>query len=227
MKTLFSISVLLLLFSSFIRSQEPLPVLSSRWERTTLQAPKGNVSPIVPARPVTAENKYFQRKAREQRTDNPLDPYEASIEGRSAAMEKAVQESRAARADNAKGYSYFAEVRNDTGKTIDVIFWEYAFTEKARPSNVVRRQFLCGIKLHDGDKKELSVFSLLGPTDTIDAESLAKAGEKPFDEKVIINRIEFSDGAILQRHGWKFEDVRERVKRVTSTPWVNETCRIL
>jgi hypothetical protein len=61
----------------------------------------------------------------------------------------------------------------------------------------------------------------------IDVESLSRAKEKLFDEKVQINRIEFSDDSILQRNGWKLADVRDAVKRATATPWGKEICRAL
>ncbi|MEP6788407.1 MAG: hypothetical protein ABJB40_08250, partial [Acidobacteriota bacterium] len=101
----------------------------------------------------------------------------------------------------------------------------YRFTELANPSNVVRRQFLCSANIKPGDSKDLSVFSTLGPSDVISAESLAKATERLFDEKIIVNRIEFSDGAMIERRDWKYEDVRKAVERATSTHWGKEVCR--
>ena len=95
----------------------------------------------------------------------------------------------------------------------------------ARPTNVVRRQFLCSVNLKNGDSKDLSVFSLLAPSDVIDAESLAKSTDKLFDEKVFVNRIEFADGTLRQRGNWKYEDVQNSVERATSVGWGNETCR--
>ena len=118
-------------------------------------------------------------------------------------------------------------MRNDSGKTVEIIYWEYRFTEIANPANVVRRQFLCSVKLKNGASKELPAFSTLGPSEVIDANSLAKSTGKLFDEKVIVNRIEFADGAIVQRNNWKFEDVKKAVERATSTPWNKETCRAL
>ncbi|HVF30886.1 MAG TPA: hypothetical protein VNA22_07945 [Pyrinomonadaceae bacterium] len=227
MKVLLHASILVLSISTVCLSQEPVPVLKASWERTTLKAPNPKVAPTVPAKPIIAENKNFQRNARAQRTDNPMDPYEASIEGRSAAMERAVQESRTPKADDVTGYHYVAEVRNDTGRTIEVIYWEYRFTEVARPENVVSRQFLCGVKVKNGAKGDLTAFSMLAPSDTIDAASLAAANNKLFTEHVQINRVEFSDGQILQRNGWNYKDVQDAVKRVTSTPWGRETCRVL
>lgn len=227
MSALFRVSILVLLISPSAFSQEPVPITNARWERTTLQAPKVEVVPVGPATPVMAETKYFQRKAREQRTDNPTDPNEASIEGRSRAMDKAVRESRTPRAENQQGYSYTARIRNDTGSKVLVVFWEYQFTEIARPSNVVRRQFLCGVNLKNGETRELAAFSLHGPSDVIDVESLAKSTEKLFEEKVRVNRIELDDGNILQRDNWKYSDIKEDVKRVTSTPWGRDVCRAL
>ena len=156
-----------------------------------------------------------------------MTPEEGTIDARSAAIEKAVQESRTPKGEKVVGYSYTATVRNDSGKTVKVIFWEYRFTEIARPTNVVRRQFLCSVNLKKGDKMELSTFSLLGPSDTIDAESLAKSTDKLFEEKVRINRIELSDDSILQRNDWKYEDVGAAIKRAASTPWGKEICRAL
>jgi hypothetical protein len=227
MNVLLKTSFLALLISPVCFSQEPVPISNARWQRTTLQAPRPEVTPVGPTAPVMADTKYFQRKAREQRTDNPIDPNEASIEGRSRAMDKAIRESRTPKADDQTGYLYTAEVRNDTGSNVAVIFWEYQFTEIARPTNVVRRQFLCGVNMKNGEKKELSAFSLLGPSDVIDIESLAKSTEKLFEEKVVVNRIELADGNILQRDNWKYSDVKAAVKRETSKPWGRETCRVL
>ena len=227
MNVLLKASILVLLFSSFCFAQDPVPILSAKWERAILPAPKVNVQPVGPMVPVMAETKNFQRNARQQRTDHPIDPNEASIEGRSLALDKAVRESRTPQPDDVAGFLYSVGMRNDTGMPISVIFWEYRFTEIARPTNVVRRQFLCGVKMKDGEKKEFSVFSTFGPSDVIDLESLSKAKTKLFDESVQVNRIELSDGRILQRNDWNFKDVKDAVQRATSTPWGKDTCRAL
>jgi hypothetical protein len=227
MNVLLKASILALLFSSFVFSQEPVPIISARWERAVRQAPKVNVQPVGPVVPVMAETKNFSRNARQQRTDNPMDPNEASIEGRSLALDKAVRESRTPQPDDIAGYLYSIEMRNDTGLPVSVIFWEYRFTEIAQPNNVVRRQFLCGVNLKDGEKKEFSVFSTFGPSDVIDAESLSKTKTKLFNESVQVNRIELNDGRILQRNDWKYQDVKDAVQRVTSTPWGTDRCRAL
>lgn len=227
MKLLLNTFILVLLSSFYCFSQDPMPVLSSGWERTTQKARPVEVASTSPARAVLPEDKYFQRKAREQRTDSPMDPNQDSVDARSAAMDKAVQESRTPKAENVSGYSYTAQVRNDSGKTVKVIFWEYRFTEIAHPTNVVRRQFLCGVTLKKGEKIDLLAFSLLGPSETITVESLAKSADKLFDERVQVNRIELSDDTVLQRNDWKYDEFRPGIERATSTPWGKEMCRAL
>lgn len=214
-------------FADLCVAQDPLPVLGSGWQRSVRKADDPAVQPSGPARVLTVDDKNFTKKAREQRTDNPLSPDKDSIDARSAAMERNIQESRMPKASDVSGYNYSASVRNDSGKTVKVIFWEYRFTEIARPSNVVRRQFLCSVNLKKGSRMDLAAFSILAPSDTIDAESLAKSTEKLFDEHVQINRIEFSDDSVLQRGGWKLDDVKSSIDRVTSTPWRREVCRVL
>jgi hypothetical protein len=221
-------SILVLLISPFgLAQDDPLPVLSSSWQRTRRPGSTPENTPNAPARAVIAENKNFQRKARENLPPGALDPNDMTIDGRSAALERVVQESRTPKADDVVGYTYTANVRNASGKTIEVVFWEYRFTEPPRPANVVRRQFLCAMKLKKGDIKELSAFSQSGPSDVIDASSLAEPAGKRFNEEVIVNRIEFSDGSILQRGNWKFDEVKKDIERATSTPWGSEVCRKL
>lgn len=225
--TVVKLSLLLLFLSSFCFSQEPITVLSSSWQRTTQKGQVVEPQMTSPARAMIDENKNFQRNAREQQSPGAQDPNEMTVDGRSAAIDKINREARSAKADDLIGYTYTANVRNDSGKTIAIIYWEYRFTEIANPSNVVRRQFLCSVKLKNGAGKELPAFSTLGPSEVINAENLAKATGKLFDEKVLVNRVEFVDGAILQRDNWKFDDVKKAVERATSTPWNKEVCRAL
>src|SRR5215218_5419731 len=173
-------SILVLLISPYCFSQDPMPVLNSSWQRTIQKAQKTSIDATGPARGMTAADKYFQRKAREQRGDPPNDPSLMTEDDRRAVIEKAEQESRMPKTADVLGYSYVTNVRNDSGKTVKVIFWEFRFIEIARPTNVIRRQFLCSVNLKNGDSKELSVFSLLAPSDVIDAESLAKSTDKLF-----------------------------------------------
>jgi hypothetical protein len=155
------------------------------------------------------------------------DPRDYTIEARSAAIEKNVQSARSGNQPDAAGFLYSLKIKNKSDRKIEVVFWEFRFTELANPSNVVRRQFLCASKMKPGEKLELSGVSTLGPSEVISADSLKDASEKLFDEKIFLNRIEFSDGAILQRRDWKMAEVEAGVKKATSAPWGKEVCKML
>src|SRR5215218_6758257 len=130
-------SILVLLISPYCFSQDPMPVLNSSWQRTIQKAQKTSIDATGPARAMTAADKYFPRKAREQRVDPPNDPSLMTEDDRRSAIEKAEQEFRIPKTEDVRGYSYVTNVRNDSGKTVKVIFWEYRFTEIKRPANVV------------------------------------------------------------------------------------------
>lgn len=204
-----------------------MPVLSSSWRLATQKADKAEVAVTGPARLLTVDDKNFERNVRQARTDRPQEPSEITPDGRRSTLDKIEQEAKTPQPDDLRGYSYSARVRNDGSKTVKVIYWEYRFSEIARPTNVVRRQFLCSVNLKKGAEIELFAFSTLGPTDVIDADSLAKTNQKLFDEQVQVNRIEYSDDSILQRGNWKYAKVKASVDRAISTPWGKEICRAL
>jgi hypothetical protein len=220
-------AVLLVGAPSWYAQAEPVTVLESRWNRVQQKAKAGEPVSTGPAPALIPENKNFQRNARENLPKGALDPNERTVDGRSAALEKITQEARAPKTDDKVLYFYSMKMKNESDRKIDVVFWEYRFTEIAAPANVVRRQFLCGAPVKARDQVELFAVSALAPSDVISAASLARGTEKLFDEKVLINRVEYSDGAILQRHDWKYDDVGPAVKRATSTPWGKEVCRVL
>lgn len=232
MRKSLKVPILILLITPYCFAQDAnedslITILNFNWQRARLASKKTDNEAVRPVRMMTPENKNFQRNAREQQSKGAIDPNEYTVDGRSAALEKNVQEARAAKTEDSNGYLYLANVKNDSDRTTEVIFWEYRFVELANPSNVVRRQILCAAKLKPGEKMELSAFSLLGPSDVISAESLAKATGRLFDEKILVNRIEYADGAILQRRDWKYADVRKAVERAISTSWGKDICRAI
>ena len=155
-------------------SQDPLPIVRSNWQPSVQKVRGTDHGETGPARQVIIDDTLGPRKAREFRTDHPDNPSDQTPDGRRAMMEKNEQEANAPQAKDTPGFIYSATVRNDGSKTVKVIYWEYRFAEIARPTNVVRRQFLCSVDLKKGANIELIAFSTLGPTDVIDANSLAR-----------------------------------------------------
>ena len=196
-------------------------VVSFKWSTIHQTYQKQDVPTTSPPPEMTAANKSAARAAR---VNNPMipDPNENTIDGRSAAMEKARNTTSKSSADR---FEYTARIRNAADKPVDVIFWEYQFTDPANGNSLTRRQFLCGVKLKPNKEVELQAFSLLGPSQVVQA-STNKTSAPP-QEKVVINRVEFTDGTIWQRPDWKFSEIRESYKRAIDNPWEGEMCRAL
>ncbi|MDT7777722.1 MAG: hypothetical protein QOC99_234 [Acidobacteriota bacterium] len=202
-------------------------VLGFKWSksRQTNERPVATSASSAPAAAMIPANKNFERNRRINDPAGVRDPNADTIDGRSAALEKSVQESRSPKSEPVDVYAYRARVRNAGAKPIEVLFWEYQFKESANPRNVVRRQFLCGVQIKPDKEKELQANTLAGPDDVISVESLAKHSANLYQEKVVINRVEYADGSIWQRKDWNFAEVRQSIARAVSTPWGVEMCR--
>lgn len=200
----------------------PVTVLSFKWfkdRQSITYRPEGT----IPAAAMIPANKNFERNRRANMPPGDRDPNLDTVDGRSAAMERAVQESRAPKPLD--GFAYRAKVHNASAKVIEVVFWEYQFKESVHATNISRRQFLCGVAIKPEKDKELQVFSLSGPSDVVSVGTLAKKTGDSGDEKVVINRVEYADGSIWQRKDWKFGEVRLSYARAVATPWSGEMCR--
>jgi hypothetical protein len=202
-----------------------LVVLGFKWSKSR----QTNGNPVAvgaaPAPAMIAANKNFERNRRINDPAGVRDPNADTIDGRSAALEKNVQESRSPKPESVDVFAYRAKVRNASAKVVEVLFWEYEFKESANPANVVRRQFICGVNIKPDKEKELQAVSLSGPDDVISVESLPNKSANLYQEKVVINRVEYTDGSIWQRKDWKFAEVRSSLARAVATPWGAEMCR--
>jgi len=201
----------------------PVAVISQKWIKSRLTVEQASSTAMPPAPAMIGANKNFERQRRGNAPAGERDPNADSLDGRSAAMEKAVQDSRAPRPVD--GFAYRVKVQNGGSKTIDVLFWEYEFIDPANPQAMARRQFLCGVSIKPGKEKEIQAFSVSGPSDVINVETLAKKSENPFVERAVINRIEYADGTIWQRKDWNFGEVRLTYASALRTPWGAEMCR--
>ena len=177
MRRHFVVPAALLILSSVFLAQEQsddkfVSVIEHRWERVRVSGQKIESGTTGPVRALTANDKYYQRASRENQPRGVPDPSEYTTDGRAAAIEKSVEESRTVKTDDLNGFRYIANLRNNSDKKIDVLFWEYRFKEIANPANVIRRQFLCSAKAKPGDRFELAAVSSLGPSDVVSAESL-------------------------------------------------------
>ena len=204
-----------------------LVLLSSKLTKTRKAIPKTEPTVAAPAAVVTRADINYEKS---KRANDPIltpDPRSYSEDARSAALEKITQESRSSGANTIEGFEHRIKVRNAGTKVVEVLFWEYQLIESLNPANVTRRQFICGLEVKLKKDMEVVAFSASKPSAVVSVDTLAKTPETPFQERVVINRVEYKDGTMWQRKDWKFAEVRSAIARAVSTPWGTEMCRSL
>ena len=226
MKTCLLLSLLLSLvipLQTPVLSNSPLTVTSYKWTRArrTIEVPEAEGN--APQRAMIPQNRIFARSARVNDTADNRDPNADTVDGRSAALEKSVAESRSPKPKPMDGYAYRIKIQNTIKKVVETVFWEYQFQDPANPDQVTRRQFLCGVDIPEGKTKELEGFSLSGPSDVVDVKTLNSGAA--FKENIVINRIEYSDGTIWQRKAWNLAEVKGSYERVLREPWLPGMCK--
>lgn len=124
----------------------------------------------------------------------------SSIENRSRDMRELEESVLRERADTKpiNVYRYKIELRNRGTKVIKWVFLDYQTTAPSDPANPSHREFACAVKMKPNDNQSLVAESLLPPSRVIHAAGKEAAPT----EKLIINRIEYADGAFWQRPGW-------------------------
>jgi hypothetical protein len=208
---------------TFTSEGMPVLVVSSKWAKSRLTAEQANSVSVPPVAAVIPANKIRERERRADIPAGARDPNLDTVDGRSAALENSIQQSRSAKA--ADGFIYRVKIHNASTRRIETLFWEYQFIDETNATPISRRQFLCAVDIKAEKDKEMEAFSLSGPSDVVSVEALSKKAENPLHEKALINRVEYTDGSIWQRKGWHLAEVKLGVERAMRTPWGSETCR--
>jgi hypothetical protein len=228
MKLIFVLPILLSLLIPYqlpsSNQDSSLTVVNFKWSKARRAVETPPIEGNAPARAMIPQNRNFARNARINDPAGVRDPNADTLDGRSAAMEKSVAESRTSKPKSSDGVAYKIKVQNSGAKVVEIVFWEYQFHDPADPSLVARRQFLCGVNIGADKSKELEGFSLSGPG-VVNVNTLADKAENPFKEKVVINRVEYSDGSIWQRKDWNLAEVKASYERVLREQWVPGTCK--
>lgn len=206
--------------------KSPVDVVSFKVSRSRRTIEKGDTASITPpASAMIPANKNFSRNVRANDPAGVRDPNTDTMDGRSAQMEKNVQEARSPQSKQVDGYSYRIKVQNTAVNAIEVLFWEYQFIDSRDATSLTRRQFLCGVSIRPGKDKELEGFSLSNPNTVISVDGVLNKESNPFQEKIVINRVEFADGTIWQRKDWTLTEVKTSYERALKEPWVPGMCK--
>lgn len=97
------------------------------------------------------------------------------------------------------GYLYQITVRNSGQKEIKQIDWQYIFTDSLDPKIITRHQFQSRAKIAPGKEVRLSRFSVVAPTQVVNAKAVASNPQQPYSEQVLITRIQYMDGSVWER----------------------------
>ena len=228
MKILLLLPVLILISQPHqkpeLSGDAPVAVLGRKWGRERMSVEHAESVVVPPAAAMIPANKNRERTRRANAPMGERDPNEDTIDGRSAALERSIQQARVPKPID--GYMYVAKLKNASSKIIEAVFWEYQFRESSDSEHLSRRQFLCVVPLKPEKDKELKGFSLSGPSDVVSVGTLAKKDhEKAFNETIVINRVEFTDGTTWQRKDWKAEEIKFTYQRALKTPWTPGMCK--
>lgn len=202
---------------------EPATVVGFKWYKDRRSIEYADTSPTTPAPEMIPANKNFEKQRRINNPAGVRDPNADTLDGRSAELDRIVQESR----ENERridGFTYQARIQNNSAKMFRMIFWEFQFKEKANPSNVSRRQFVCLAKVKPEKTTDLEIFTLSAPTGVVSVNTLKNKASRDFDELVIVNRVEYEDGSIWQRKDWNFEEVKLMAKTAPTSRKI-QPCR--
>jgi len=231
MKTFLLLPLLALVLCPARIVQTPTPdgnqvgVLGFKWSKTRQTIDTSTSERVAPARAMIQDNKNFERNVRVNDPAGVRDPNQDTIDGRSAALEKSVRSAEKAPPKTVDAFTYQAKIHNASQQVVEIVFWEYQFVDPGNPEGMTRRQFVCGVNIKPDKDKELQAFSLSGPPNAVSAASLAKSAS-PFQEKVIVNRVEFADGKSWMRKDWNASEIKSAYEKAMATPWSpNEMCR--
>jgi hypothetical protein len=232
MRTLLLLPLFAMLIFSGPQTQPPpdgsqITVLSFKWSKGRQATDTSGPDKPMPARAITQADKNYERNSRLNDPAGVRDPNADTADTRGAALEKNVRDAEKPQAKPVNAFTYQAKIHNASKQIVEIVFWEYQFIDVAASDKLTRRQFLCGVNLKPDKDQDLQAFSLSGPTDAVGAAGLATSAS-PFQEKVVINRVEFADGKSWMRKDWNAGEIKAAYQRAMATPWApNEMCRAL
>ena len=197
MKTAFATLVLLLLTASVIaqentRTLDPpdVTVLEKSWRKEVLH-PGRDPNPLAP-------NENLMRQTRAEKTEirnRDYDPPQPTERRMPIVSPGPLTE----RMELLTTYVFKIKVQNNGPKTIKALYWEYQFLDPDTGNVMGYRKIANRVKLSPGKTEVLGQRSTRQPSILVHADSLDKKYKDQFTERLIIHRIQYTDGSVWQR----------------------------
>lgn len=176
-------------------SEGPLAVVKFSWE-------KERIRPMPSMAPLASQDELIQQSRREQQIATARNAQQKGTSSRLEGQNTNHQEAKI-KAQQTElprdGYRYKATLRNNGDKTIKSIDWDYYFVDPATNQELSRHQFTSDETIKPGKSKEVTVLYLKAPVKTVDARSLTKREKASMVGRVVIARLQFSDGSVWQQ----------------------------
>ena len=112
-----------------------------------------------------------------------------------------------------KEYLYKAKVKNTGLKVIRLIGWNYLFTDSQTQKEIGRHQFYSVEKISPNKEKTLEGRSTSPPTKVVSAGALEKNARNPYNERIVINCVAYSDGSMWRHPSYTGRCEPERRRR--------------
>jgi hypothetical protein len=180
--------------AAFAQDGSRVLVLKFSWEKERIR-PRPSLAPLA------SQDELIQQSRREQQLAAARN---ASNKSAAARLETQISnhQQAAAKASQTElprdGYKYKLTLRNEGVKTIKSIDWDYLFLDPTTQQEISRHQFTSDETIKPGKNKEISVLYLIPPVKLVRARMLNKK-DLPFTERVVVARIQYSDGSFWQR----------------------------
>jgi len=174
-------------------------VFAREYKGTNPRDPRLNQSP--PPGPVTPQSIPGVRPSKESLEKPKID--DRSRELRRVGSQARPQ-SAPLRFPGGFTFEYRVKVKNTSPKKVKAILWEYQLLDSSATEIVARRIFLCGASVKSSSEKVLQAVLFSPPTRVVSADPSEESSQK---HRVLVHRIEYSDGSMWVRDGWKQEGV--------------------
>ena len=190
--------VLLLLTTSVIAQETSLDppdvtVLEKSWHKEPQVGPAHASNPLGPNEALIRQTEMEKATIR-QREEYSL-PNQPTEERMPVPSSKPIPPARSV----VTTYVYKIKVKNNGSKTIKSLEWEYQFLNPQTDELMGYRRITSDTKLLPGKVKKLERRFTRQPTILVNANQLDKKYQDQFTERLIIHRIQYSDGSIWQR----------------------------
>jgi hypothetical protein len=190
--------VLLLLTTSVIAqetSSDPpdVIVLEKSWHKEPQVSPGPSSNPLGPNEALIKQTQ-MEKAAIKQREEDSL-ANQSTTPRMPVPAPRPIEPARSVTTT----YVYKIKVKNNGSKTIKSVEWEYQFLNPQSLEVMGYRRITSDTTLSPGKTKKLAGRFTRQPAILVNASQLDKKYRDQFTERLIIHRIQYSDGSVWQR----------------------------